>query len=138
MDDDKKITIIEGPPPTFEIVYDVWANGIMDSATQASVAVTRLRTFNGPHLVERCYHAWNKREPINLEFRSTDGMTLEVPIIAARSTESHEGQLLFLWVRLPEDEIEFDFLYREDLNNKDIDNDDGYEEDEEDDLDLST
>jgi hypothetical protein len=135
MDDDKKITIIEGPPPTFEIVYDVWANGIMDAATQASVAVTRVRTFNGPQLVERCYHAWNKREPINLEFRSTDGMTLEVPIIAARTTESHEGQLLFLWVRLPEDELEVDFLYGEDPDDEDIDDDEVDEEDENDDLD---
>jgi hypothetical protein len=149
MDDDKKITIIEGPPPTFEIVYDVWANGIMDAANQASIAVTRLRTFNGPQLVERCYHAWNQRELINLEFRSTDGMTLEVPIIAARATESHEGQLLFLWVRLPDDEVEIDFLYEEDLDDGDIDGDndidadgdiydvDGFEEDEGDGLDPS-
>jgi hypothetical protein len=121
MDDDKKITIIEGPPPTFEIVYDVWANGIFDAASQASVAVTRLRTFNGPQLVERCYHAWNEREPITLEFRSTDGMTLEVPIVAARSADGHEGQLLFLWVRLPESEIEIDFLYNDDFDEGGID-----------------
>ncbi len=45
--DDRKITIIEGPTPTFEVVYDNWANGIVDGASLASVAVTRLRTANG-------------------------------------------------------------------------------------------
>jgi len=117
--DDDKITIIEGPPPTFEIVYDVWANGIIDSPSQANVAVTRLRTFNGPSLVERCYRAWHSREPINLEFRSTDGMTMEAPIVAVRTTDSQDGQLLLLWVRLPESEIEIDFLYDDDFDDED-------------------
>lgn len=129
--DDKKITIIEGPPPTFEIVYDNWANSIIDASTQASVAVTRLRTLNGPELVERCYHAWNTLNPINLEFRSPDGNTLEVPIVAARSTESQEGQLLILWVRLPETEIEIDFLDDDEFD------EDGEDEIEEEDLDPS-
>lgn len=128
--EDEKITILEGPPPSFEIVYDVWANGIVDSSSQASVAVTRLRTFNGPELVERCYHAWHKRKPINLEFRSTDGLTMEVPIVAARSSDSTDGQLLFLWVRLPESEIEIDFIYDDDIEDAD-------DEDEDDALDPS-
>lgn len=121
--EDEKITIIEGPPPTFEIVYDVWANGIVDSSSQANIAVTKLRTFNGPKLVERCYHAWKKREPINLEFRSPDGMTMEVPIVAARTTESDDGNLLLLWVRLPENEIEidFDFFIDDDIEDDDLD-----------------
>ena len=131
--EDEKITIIEGPPPTFEIVYDVWANGIADSATQASVAVTRLRTFNGPALVERCYSTWHKREPINLEFRGTDGLTMEVPIVAARTTDSQDGQLLLLWVRLPDSELEIDFIYDED-NFEDFEDslDDDFEDDDED------
>lgn len=121
--EDEKITIIEGPPPTFEIVSDVWANGIFDSSSQANVAVTKLRTFNGPKLVERCYHAWKKREPINLEFRSPDGMTMEVPIVAARTTDSDDGNLLLLWVRLPKSEIEIDFdlFIDDDLTDEDDD-----------------
>jgi hypothetical protein len=127
--EDEKITIIEGPPPTFEIVYDVWANGIFDSSSQANVAVTKLRTFNGPKLIERCYHAWKKRELINLEFRSPDGMTMEVPIVAARTTDSDDGNLLLLWVRLPDSEIEIDFdlFIDNDLTDEDDDiEDDGF------------
>lgn len=109
----EKITIIEGPPPTFELVNDVWANGIVESPTLANVAVTRLRTANGPALVERCYRAWNNHESINLEFRGEDGVILEVPIVASRYSDTDEGQLLFLWVRLPNEDFEIDFEYRD-------------------------
>ena len=132
--DETKITIIEGPTPTFEIVFDVWANGIADSSTQAAVALTKLRTFNSASLVERCYRAWSNKDTINLEFRATDGLKMEVPILAARATESHEGgDLLLLWVRLPEDEIEFDLLLDDD--DEDFGDDDDFGED--DDLDLT-
>jgi hypothetical protein len=135
--DDTKITIIEGPTPTFEIVFDVWANGIADSSTQAAVALTKLRTFNSHSLVERCYKAWSNKDPINLEFRATDGLKMEVPILAARATESHEGgDLLLLWVRLPEDEIEFDFLTG-DEDEDDIDFGDDEDLEGDDDFDLT-
>lgn len=126
--EDSKITIIEGPPPTFETVYDTWANGIAESPTVGSIAVTHLRTANGPALVERCYRAWHHREPIHLEFRTTDGLTEEVPIVAARATETQEGQLLLLWVRLPEEDLVVDFIVDDD---DDIE-DDYYEDDEDD------
>jgi len=121
---DEKITIIEGPPPTFELVNDVWANGIVESPILANIAVTRLRAGNSPALVERCYRAWNRRQPINLEFRAEDGMTLEVPIVAARSTDTDEGQLLFLWVRLPDEDYEIDFEYRDIDSGDNDDNED--------------
>ncbi len=124
---EEKITIIEGPPPTFELVNDIWANGIVESPLLANVAVTQLRTANGPALVERCYRAWNKHDSINLEFRGEDGLTLEVPIVAARTNETKDGQLLILWVRLPNDDFEVDFEYR------DIDGSDFSEDDEDDD-----
>ena len=52
---DEKITIIEGPPPVFEAVNDGWALGLNESSRLSVPALTRLRTFNGPALVERCY-----------------------------------------------------------------------------------
>ena len=129
--EDRKITIIEGPTPTFEVVYDNWANGIVDGANLASVAVTRLRTANGPSLVERCYRAWNEKDPIHLEFRSSDGLTQEVPIVAARATETDEGDMLLLWVRLSEQDLVVDFVFEDDEDEYD-DYDDDYDEDEDD------
>ncbi len=130
--DDTKITIIEGPTPTFEIVYDNWANSIIDGPNQASVAVTRLRTANGRALVERCYRAWRSKNPIHLEFRSTDGLTQEVPIVAARSAETDEGEMLLLWVRLPDDEMVVDFVLDDEGDELD---DEEYDDEYDDDLD---
>ena len=120
---DDKITIIEGPTPIFELVQDVWANGIAESPTLGNIVVTHLRTFNGPALLERCHRAWRNKEPIHLEYRTPDGLTQEVPIVAVRNTESDDGQLLFLWLRLPDDEINVEFHY-------------GQEDDDEDGFDL--
>lgn len=134
--EDTKITIIEGPTPTFEMVYDSWANGIVDSSTLSNVAVTRLRTANGPSLVERCYRAWNRRDPIHLEFRANDGLTQEVPIVAARATETDEGDMLLLWVRLPERDMVVDFIVDdEDQDDEYLDYDDLDDYDDEDDFD---
>ncbi|MDH5607813.1 MAG: hypothetical protein OEY93_13110 [Anaerolineae bacterium] len=128
---DEKITIIEGPPPTFEIVNDAWANGIVDSPSIARIAVTQLRTFNGPALVERCHKAWSGRDPINLEFKSPEGLTMEVPIVAARTEDKNDGQVLYLWVRLPEDEIEIEFEFGDfsddDFDDGDDDGDDPFD-----------
>ena len=56
----EKITIIEGPPPTFEERADDWVQSLAEAAQPSRTALTRLRTFNGPALVERCYRAWKK------------------------------------------------------------------------------
>ena len=69
-----KITIIEGPPPTFELVNEGWVLSLTDSPSLANMAVTRLRTFNGPSLVERCHKAWRDQHPIYLEYRTSDGL----------------------------------------------------------------
>ncbi len=131
--EDRKITIIEGPTPTFEVVYDNWANGIVDGPNLASVAVTRLRTANGPSLVERCYRAWNQKDLIQLEFRGSDGLTQEVPIVAARAAETDDGDMLLLWVRLSEKDLVMDFVYEDDDEFGDFDDfDDDYDDDDDD------
>ena len=111
---DDKITIIEGPTPIFETTGDGWALGLNESPTLANVAVTRLRTFNGPALVERCHRAWRAQKPIQLEFRQEDGLIDYAPIVAARSVDTPEGDMLLLWVRIPDDEIELELDYDDD------------------------
>jgi hypothetical protein len=109
-----KITIIEGPPPTFEEVTDGWALGLSEGTRIGDIAVTRLRTFNGPALVERCYRAWRNQQTINLEYRTSDGLQNEAPIVAARFVDMEDGQLLILWVRLIDDQIELELGYEDD------------------------
>ena len=120
---DDKITIIEGPPPTFEAVNEGWVMGLNESPTLADVVLTRLRTFNGPALVERCYRAWHQRQTINLEFRTSDGLERLAPIVAARYLEVDEGHLLLLWVRLNDEEVELELGYDDDVGD-DYDDDD--------------
>ncbi len=96
-----KITIIEGPPPVFEKIDDGWALGLTESPAYYGMALTRLRTFNGPALVERCHRMWNQNEPIFLHYRNDMGLEEQVPILAARASEVDEGQILFLWIRFP-------------------------------------
>jgi hypothetical protein len=111
MDEDNKITIIEGPPPVFEGVQDGWAMGLNESPTLSSIALTRMRTFNGPGLVERCYRAWHNQHTIHLEFRAPDGLPHKAPIVAARTIETDDGHLLLLWVRLIDDDVRLELGY---------------------------
>jgi hypothetical protein len=103
---DDKITIVEGPPPTFELRGDAWAMGLHESLSFGEIALTRLRTFNGPSLVERCCRSWYHQRPIHLEYRTTEGLTTSAPIVAARFVELEEGHMLLLWIRLDSDEVE--------------------------------
>ena len=118
---EEKITIIEGPPPTFEAVNDGWVLGLNESRNLGEVAVTRLRTLNGPALVERCHRAWRNKQQIHLEFRTEDGFEQQAPIVAARYVETDEGHLLILWIRLKDEEIEFELGYEDDLGDSDDD-----------------
>ena len=120
---DEKITIIEGPPPVFEPVGDGWVQGLHESPILANMALTRLRTFNGSALVERCHRAWRNQQRIPLEFRSSDGLIQDVPIVAARNVETEEGQMLLLWVRLEEDAIEVETGFDDDADEADDDSD---------------
>jgi hypothetical protein len=124
---DDKITIIEGPPPTFESVAEGWVLGLNEGQKLGNIAVTRLRTFNGPALVERCHRAWRNQQTIHLEYRSPDGLENQTPIVAARSLEIDEGHLLELWLRLVDDDVELQLGYDDDLddnNDDDLENPD--------------
>ena len=106
---EEKITIIEGPTPIFEAVNDGWALGLSESSHLSVPALTRLRTFNGPALVERCYRAWHARKTINLHYRNDVGMEQVAPIFAARNVETPDGHMLLLWVYLDHEKVEYEF-----------------------------
>jgi hypothetical protein len=108
---DDKITIIEGPPPVFESIEDGWALGLNEGRELFNLSLTRLRTFNGPALVERCNRVWRNQSTINLHYRNDMGMEEKAPIMAARSIETQDGHVLMLWCRrkLEEDVEELDF-----------------------------
>lgn len=103
-----RITIIEGPTPVFEPVNDGWALGLNETSAFSFTALTRLRTFNGPALVERCYRQWRKNEPINLHYRNDIGLEETAPILAARTVETDEGQVLLLWLHVDRDDVELE------------------------------
>lgn len=124
---DNKITIIEGPPPVFEPVQDGWALGLNEGPNLLVTAITKLRTFNGPELVERCYRAWNSQSPIHLQYRNEMGLEQEAPIQAVRTVDTEDGHVLLLWVYLDRDQVEFE------LDNFD---DDDESEDADDDFEL--
>ncbi|HEX8992319.1 MAG TPA: hypothetical protein VF784_11635 [Anaerolineales bacterium] len=111
---DEKITIIEGPPPIFEHVNDGWAIGLNESPHVLVPALTRLRTFNGNALVERCHRVWNKQETIHLHYRNDMGLEQTAPILAARNVETSEGNVLLLWVYLDKEHVEYEFDDRDD------------------------
>ena len=122
MDEAEKITIIEGPPPTFEAVTDAWPLGIVEGPSPSIVALCRMRTFNGASLAERCARAWREGLPIHLEFRDMAGLTQQTQIIAARWAQTEEGDMLTLWVRATAESLGVELFF-------DVDDDDDPEED---------
>jgi hypothetical protein len=117
MDEAEKITIIEGPPPTFEAVTEAWPLGIVEGPSPSIVAVCRMRTFNGAELAERCARAWRESLPIHLEFRDMAGLTQQTQIIAARWAPTEEGDTLTLWVRATAESLGVELFF-------DVDDDD--------------
>ena len=128
-----KITIIEGPPPVFEKVNDGWALGLNESPWLYDLTLTQVRTFNGPALVERCHRIWKEGMTMYLHYRDEMGIEEKAPILAARSVDSEDGQVLLLWTRqLPEvDENELD--EGDDLDDEDEDDDEEEDDDDEED-----
>jgi hypothetical protein len=120
---DDRITIIEGPPPVFETIEDGWALGLNEGPFLYDLALTRLRTFNGPALVERCHRAWNHQALIHLHYRNDMGMEETAPIMAARSIETNDGHVLMLWCRRKPDEIEEELDFGDDDEDMNSDSD---------------
>jgi len=111
-----KITIIEGPTPNFDSVdtdfimgINGWTAGLNEGPYLYDTARTTLRTFNSNALIARCHKAWAHKQTMYLEYRDPIGMKKEIPIIAARSVDSEDGDMLILWVRRePEEDEEAD------------------------------
>ncbi|NTV36698.1 MAG: hypothetical protein HGA53_07065 [Anaerolineaceae bacterium] len=103
---DDKITIIEGPPPVFESIDDGWAAGLNEGPVLYDLAMTRLRTYNGPALVERCHRAWRDNSVVYLHYKNRIGLEETASILAARSITSQDGQVLLLWVRRRPEDVE--------------------------------
>jgi hypothetical protein len=111
---DNKITIIEGPTPSFDSVetdfimgINGWTAGLTEGPYLYDTARTTLRTFNGEALIERCHNAWAQKATMFLEYRDPIGLKKEIPIVAARAIDAEEGNLLILWVRKePEEELD--------------------------------
>lgn len=104
------ITIVEGPPPQFKPVEQMWVASLAEGPAPTFVASCDMRTLNGPGLVERCRRAWAEGRPARLNYpvRSAPyapaSTRAEIEIIAARWSQVKEGQLLTLWVRTEDPE----------------------------------
>lgn len=125
-----KITIIEGPTPIFEPVQDGWALGLNETRQFSVTALTRLRTYNGPALVERCYRSWKQNQPINLHYRDEAGLETTAPILAARAVQTDDGHILLLWLHVERDDVELEIDAEDDIDDDmdDIDDDDDDDE----------
>ncbi len=97
----EKITIIEGPPPEFMLAQDVWSMSMWEGTLPRSVGVCQMRTFNAGSLMERCQRAWGEGRPVLLDFPQMDGLRQKVEILAAKPGRVEEGDLLYLWVAVP-------------------------------------
>lgn len=120
---DNKITIIEGPTPTFEGVNANWVESICETPNPESIMVTNLRTMNGESLMERCHHTWSQCDTMYLHYRNTIGLEERVPIIAAEIMETDEGQKLILWVIMPPANRRHVYIQSDDYDDDDYDED---------------
>ena len=98
---DNKITNKEGPTPTYESVSANWAESICETPEPGCIMMTNLRTMNGAALLERCHHTWAQGDIMYLHYRNTIGLEERIPIIAAETLDTEEGQKLILWVVMP-------------------------------------
>jgi hypothetical protein len=129
----EQITIVEGPPPEFMLAQDVWSMSMWEGTLPRSVGVCQMRTFNAGSLMERCQRAWGEGRPVLLDFPQMDGLRQKVEILAAKPGRVEEGDLLYLWVAVPNGFID----QHEDLDGTAFDDGESDEADDVDDDDLS-
>jgi len=97
------ITIIEGPSPEFKPVLDAWLLSLSEGATTRPVAACQMRAFDANALVERCRRAWREGRPVRLDFPGRLGLRRQTEVLAARAVQVEAGDMLVIWVRLPDD-----------------------------------
>ena len=120
-----KITVLEGPTPTFEPIEDAqvrgstttWTAGILEGPYLYTMAMTTLRTFDSESLIDRCTRAWQQNLTMFLEYRDEIGLTKQVPIMAARALNFEEGDAIQLLVRQELQSDPDDFFDDEDETN---------------------
>ena len=100
------ITIIEGPPPEFVLAQEVWSMSTWEGTQPRSVGMCQMRTFNAASLMERCTRAWREGRPVHLDFPQRDGLRQQVEVLAAKPGRVEEGDLLYLWVAVPNTLVE--------------------------------
>lgn len=118
------ITIIEGPPPEFVLSQDMWSMSMWESSRPRSVGVCQMRTFKAQTLMDRCTRAWNEGRTVVLDFPQYDGLRQRIEVLAARPGHVEEGDLLNLWVAVPDGVLE-----QADADDDLDDSDEGEEED---------
>lgn len=96
------ITIVEGPSPQFQPPMETWALSVHEARAPSPVAYCRMRTISGRRMLQRCQDAWAEARPVQLDFPDEMGLRRRATILAVRWSETDEGDLLHLWVRLPE------------------------------------
>ena len=99
------ITIVEGPPPDFQLSREFWPFSLWEGKIPQAIALAQMRTFNGAVMLDRCTRAWAESRPVMLDFPQMDGLRRKVEVLAARTSRVDDGDVLHLWVALPADEV---------------------------------
>jgi hypothetical protein len=94
------ITIVEGPTPDFRPLSMEWPLGLLEGPNSAMGAVCRLRTMNSETLAERCRTAWEESRSVQLDYPDGEGGRQYADIVAFRTEEVEQGDVLHLWVSL--------------------------------------
>jgi hypothetical protein len=93
------ITIVEGPPPTFQPAQETWVHSLSGGVVAHEITTCQTRTLKCTALSERCRRAWQAGRPVLLDFPDEIGLRRQLEVIAIRCKELPEGTLLHVWTR---------------------------------------